>query len=99
MAVSEAEQVTQRGMDILALDIGANALVGCTTIAGDQYWDSGQDPFRQFREATERIAHAKAKLPDGQHTSERTLRERGVDIDPLVARFLNRYAEPDDHGV
>jgi putative transposase len=65
VTVSEAEQATPTGTDIAALDIGPSVLVACTTTAGDQYWYSGQEPFRQFRETTERIADAKAKLPDG----------------------------------
>jgi putative transposase len=80
VTVAESEQATPTGTDVAALDIGANVLVACTTTAGDQYWYSGHEPFRQFRETTERIADAKAKLPDGQETSNRIHGSIGSDL-------------------
>ena len=70
----DESRATPTGAYIAALYIGANVLVACTTTAGDQYCYSGQEPFRQFRETTECIADAKAKLPEGQHTSKRITR-------------------------
>jgi len=61
--------------------------VACTTAAGDQYCYSGQEPFRQFRETTERIADAKAKLPDGQQTSTR------------IQRLYRKRSRRRDHAV
>lgn len=75
------------GTDVAALDIGANVLVACTTTAGDQYWYSGQEPFRQFRETTERIADAKLKLSDGQQTSNR------------IQRLYRKRSRRRDHAV
>lgn len=74
VTVPEAEQESPTGSDVAALDVGANVLVACTTTAGDQYWYSGHEPFRQFRETTRRIADAKSKLPADQHTSTRISR-------------------------
>lgn len=75
-AVFVARQVerSRRTQYVAADDVGANVLVACTTAAADQYCYSGQEPFRQFRETTERIADAKAKLSDGQRTSNRIQR-------------------------
>nr|WP_239642077.1 transposase [Natrinema versiforme] len=87
VTVTEAEEATPTGADVAALDIGANILVACTTTAGDQYWYSGQEPFRQFQETTERIADAKAKLPDGQQTSKR------------IQRLYRKRSRRRDHAV
>jgi len=87
VTVSDEAQATPTGTDVAALDIGANVLVACTTAAGDQYCYSGQEPFRQFRETTERIADAKAKLPDGQQTSTR------------IQRLYRKRSRRRDHAV
>jgi putative transposase len=87
VSVPDEAQETPTGTDVAALDIGANILVACTTTAGDQYCYSGQEPFRQFRDTTERIADAKAKLPAGQHTSKR------------IQRLYRKQSRRRDHAV
>lgn len=87
VTVPENEQTKPTGTDIAALDIGANVLVACTTTAGDQYCYSGHEPFRQFRETTERIADAKAKLPEEQQTSRR------------IKRLYRKRSRRRDHAV
>ncbi|GGK79528.1 RNA-guided endonuclease InsQ/TnpB family protein [Haloarcula sebkhae] len=87
VTVSDEGQATPTGSDVAALDIGANVLVACTTTAGDQYCYSGQEPFRQFRETTERIADAKAKLPGDQNTSKR------------IQRLYRKRSRRRDHAV
>ena len=103
VTVTEAEQATPMGTDAAALDIGANVLVACTTTTGDQYWYSGQEPFRQFRETTERIGDAKAKLPAGQQTStriQRLYRKRSRRRDHAVNALLRDLVERlHDDGV
>lgn len=59
------------GSEAAALDLGANVLVACATTTGEQYLYNGQTPYEQFRETTNRIADAQAKLLDEQHTSQR----------------------------
>ncbi|MCD2203892.1 RNA-guided endonuclease TnpB family protein [Halobacterium sp. KA-6] len=103
VTVPEAEQTTPTGTDVAALDIGANVFVACTTTTGAQYWYSGQEPFRQFRETTERIADAKAKLPAGQQTSnriQRLYRKRSRRRDHAVNALLRDLVERlHDDGV
>ncbi|WP_282350687.1 RNA-guided endonuclease InsQ/TnpB family protein [Haloferax volcanii] len=70
-----------------ALDLGANVLVACTTTTGEQYLYSGHHPFEQFRETTNAIASAQAKLPDGQHTSRR------------IRRLYRKRSRRRDHAV
>ncbi|WP_049934218.1 IS200/IS605 family transposase [Haloplanus natans] len=72
--VEEIETSESNGSEAAALDLGANVLVACTTTSGEQYLYNGQTPFEQFRETTNRIADAQAKLPDEQHTSQRIKR-------------------------
>lgn len=103
VTVPERERATPTGADVAALDIGANVLVACTTTAGDQYWYNGQGPFRQFRETSKRIADAKAKLPEGQHTSKRIkrlYRKRSRRCDHAVNALLRDLVERfHDDGV
>lgn len=109
VSVRDESRATPTGAYIAALDIGANVLVACTTTAGDQYCYSGQEPFRQFRETTECIADAKAKLPEGQHTSKRITRlyrkrscrrDQAVNalLHDLVARLYGNGLETIYHG-
>jgi len=83
--------------------IGANVLVACTTTADVQYWYSEQEPFQQFRETTERIVDAKAKLPAGQQTSkriQRLYRKRSHRRDHVVNALLRDLVERlHDDGV
>ena len=87
VTVPDEERTTPTGESVAALDIGANVLVACTTTAGHQYWYSGQEPFRQFRETTERIADAKEKLPEDQNTSKR------------IRRLYQKRSRRRDHAV
>jgi len=87
VTVHEDELDTTTGTAVAALDIGANVLVACTTTTGDQCYYSGEEPFRQFRETTGRIADAQAKLPADQRTSTR------------IKRLYRKRARRRDHAV
>jgi putative transposase len=54
-----------------ALDVGANNLVACTTMTGQQYLYEGRDLFDTFRETTERIAYYQSLLEDQRKSSKR----------------------------
>ncbi|SNR23769.1 RNA-guided endonuclease InsQ/TnpB family protein [Halorubrum vacuolatum] len=54
-----------------ALDLGANNLVACTTITGQQYLYEGRDMFERFRETTREIARLQSLLEDGRYSSHR----------------------------
>jgi putative transposase len=103
MTASDEAQATPMGSNVAALDFGANILVACTTTVGDLYCYSRQEPFRQFRETTERIADARAKLPAGQHTStriQRLYRKRSRRRDHAVNALLRDLVERlHDDGV
>lgn len=87
VTVSENELDHATGKDIAALDIGANVLVACTTTTGNQYCYSGEEPFRRFRQTTELIADAQAKLPEGRSTSQR------------IKRLYRKRSRRRDHAV
>jgi putative transposase len=94
--VPDDEQETPSGTAVAALDIGANVLVACKTTTGGQYCYSGQEPFQQFRDTTERIADARAKLPEGQYTStriQRLYRQRSRRRDHAVNALLRDLVE------
>jgi putative transposase len=87
VTVDEVEENEPGGSEAAALDLGANVLVVCTITSGGQYLYSGQTPFEQFRKTTEEIATAQAKLPDGQHTSQR------------IKRLYRKRSRRRDHAV
>ena len=87
VTVDEVEENEPDGSEAAALDLGANVLVACTITSGGQYLYSGQTPFEQFRKTTEEIATAQAKLPDGQHTSQR------------IKRLYRKRSRRRDHAV
>jgi len=63
VTIDDVEESRSDGSEAAALDLGANVLVACTTTAGEQHLYSGHHPFQQFRETTNAIASAQAKLP------------------------------------
>ena len=87
VTIDDVEESRSDGSEAAALDLGANVLVACTTTAGEQYLYSGHHPFEQFRETTNAIASAQAKLPDGQHTSQR------------IKRLYRKRSRRRDHAV
>ncbi len=60
--------------ETVALDIGANNLVACTTTTGKQYLYEGHDLFQRFRETTREIAWRQSLLDEGQYISHRIRR-------------------------
>jgi putative transposase len=87
ITVDDVRRSDSDGSEAAALDLGANVLVACTTTTGRQYLYSGHHSFEQFRETTNAIANAQAKLPDGQHTSQR------------IKRLYRKRSRRRDHAV
>ncbi|WP_458210431.1 transposase [Haladaptatus sp. NG-SE-30] len=87
VTVDEAEKSESNGSEAAALDLGANVLVAYTTTTSEQYLYIGQTPYEQFRDTTNRIADAQAKLPDGQHMSQR------------IKRLYRKRSRRRDHAV
>ena len=87
VTIDGVEESRSDGSEAAALDLGANVLVACTTTTGRQYLYSGHQPFEQFQETTNAIANAQAKLPDGQHSSQR------------IKRLYRKRSRRRDHAV
>ena len=69
-----------------ALDIGANNLVACTTMTGQQYLYEGRELFDRFRKTTREIARLQSLLEDGRYSSHR------------IRRLYDRRTKRRDHA-
>ncbi|OIB55750.1 IS200/IS605 family transposase [Natrialba sp. SSL1] len=101
VTVSDDARETPLASGKAALDIGANNLVACTTMAGQQYLYEGRKLFQRFRDTTRHIAELQSKLEDGRYSSERIqrlyrkrTRRRDHAQEALCRNLLDRlYAE------
>ncbi|MEF8802283.1 MAG: transposase [Halolamina sp.] len=84
------------GEDIAGLDIGVNNLVACTTTGGHQYLYDGSIVYEQFRETSEEISRAEAKLPPSRDGSKRIralYRKRTRRRDHAIAALVRNLVE------
>lgn len=84
----------------VALDIGVNNIVACTTSDGEQYLFDGKKEYREFREATEMIAEYQSKLPEERDSSRKIKRlyrkrtcRRNHMMDALIKQLIEKLHE------